>query len=221
MIAARRLLCRAAVVAGGALLASGAVVAREGAPYAAAGERLLLAHAGHKAAAAPEAAGGEYKRSVRDYSVPDVTLVDRDARPVRLREMLAADEPVMVNFIFTTCGAICPVMSKIFADVPKRLGTGAGALRMISISIDPENDTPQALKAYAGKFDAGPQWQFLTGSVKDIAAVQRAFDSYNDDKMSHEPLTLLRAAPGGPWVRIDGFASPGELVREYRKVVKR
>ena len=88
---------------------------------------------------------------------------------------------------------------------------------MISISIDPENDTPQQLKAYAGKFDAGPRWQFLTGSVENVATVQRAFDTYNSDKMSHEPLTLLRSAPGKPWVRIDGFASPEDLAREYQQ----
>jgi protein SCO1/2 len=207
-ISVRRLLRTAAFVAAGVLSLSVSAPAHEG-------------HApAEKAAATAAAAGaGDYKRSQRAYAIPDVTLVDRDARPVRLREMLAADEPVMVNFIFTTCSAICPVMSSIFADVPKKLGAGAAKLRMISISIDPENDTPQQLTAYAGKFSAGPRWQFLTGKVADIAAVQRAFDAYSSDKMSHEPLTLLRPAPGKPWVRIDGFASADELAREYRKVV--
>ena len=50
--------------------------------------------------------------------------------------------------------------------------------------------------------------------------MQLAFDSYRGDKMNHEPLTLMRPAPGKPWVRIDGFASPDELAREYRKVVQ-
>lgn len=160
---------------------------------------------------------GSYARSERAYAIPDVTLVDDRARPVRLREALAADEPVMVNFIFTTCNAICPVMSGIFARVQKELGAEAGRVRLVSISIDPEQDTPARLRAYAERFRAGPRWTFLTGSLRDVEAVERAFDAYRGDKMNHEPLTLLRAGPGRPWIRIDGFASPAELAREYER----
>ena len=125
----------------------------------------------------------------------------------------------MLNFIFTTCGAICPVMSKIFSEVPEKLGADASKLRMISISIDPETDTPAQLKIYAKNYGAGARWKFLTGKVADIVTVQRAFDSYRGDKMSHTPVTLLRAAPGQPWRRIDGFVTPDELMQEYRQLL--
>jgi protein SCO1/2 len=159
----------------------------------------------------------DYQRSVHAYSVPDVVLINADARPVRLRELLAGNDPIMLNFIFTTCNAICPVMVKVFSDVPPRLGVAAKNLRLISISIDPDNDTPLQLKSYAKNSGAGAQWTFLTGRLQDIRAVQLAFDSYRGDKMNHEPLTLMRHAAGKPWVRIDGFANPDELVREYQK----
>ena len=159
----------------------------------------------------------DYQRSVRSYAIPDVALTDADARPVRLRELLATNEPVMLNFIFTTCGTVCPVMVKVFADVPATLGAQAGKLRLISISIDPDNDTPAQLKTYAKHIGAGARWTFLTGRAQDIKTVQFAFDSYRGDKMNHEPLTLMRQAPGRPWIRIDGFATPDELAREYRK----
>jgi protein SCO1/2 len=203
------------------LLTSGIGLAHEGHQPAAPDAHQHVAHAGHEHGAMANSKGAEYSRSVRAYSVPDITLVDRNARPVRLRDLLATDEPVMMNLIFTTCTAICPVMSSIFAKVPLEPGVDASKLRMISISIDPENDTPAQLTAYANKFGAGPRWQFLTGSVENIATVQRAFDNYRGDKMSHEPLTLLRAAPGRPWVRIEGFASPSELAQEYRKVAQK
>lgn len=161
--------------------------------------------------------GNHYERSLRAYTVPDVVLIDSDARPVRLRELLASDEPVMLNFIFTTCSTICPVMVKVFSDVPSRLGPAARDLRMISISIDPENDTPANLKSYAQNFGEGKRWKFLTGRLEDIRTVQRAFGSYSNDKMNHEPLTLIRYAKARSWVRIDGFANPDELVREYRR----
>jgi len=160
----------------------------------------------------------DYQRSVRSYSVPDVTLVDADARPVRLRELLAGNEPVMMNFVFTTCSTICPVMVRVFSEVPGRLGAASKNLRMVSISLDPENDTPAQLKSYAKHIGAGPRWQFLTGRLQDIKTVQLAFDSYRGDKMNHEPLTLMRRTSGEPWLRIDGFAGPEELAREFRKI---
>lgn len=177
------------------------------------------AHAAHQHMTPTEAKSGDYTLSVRSYTIPEVTLIDSHAQPVRLREALAAEGPVMVNFIFTSCTAICPVMSRIFSQVPGKLGAEAGRLRMISISIDPENDTPQELEAYAKNFSVNPRWQFLTGSVENIQVVQRAFDNYRGDKMNHEPLTFLRPAPEKAWVRIDGFASAAELVQEYQKVV--
>jgi protein SCO1/2 len=214
------------VAAGGLLLASAgdAEDARQG---EAAGHSCC--HPAKPAAAAVEAAArpaaaeraAGYVRSERTYAVPDVTLVDEGARPVRLREVLAGDEPVMLNFIFTTCTAICPVMSRIFARVPQELGAEAGRVRFVSISIDPEQDTPKRLHAYAARFGAGPRWRFLTGSVADVEAVERAFDAFRGDKMNHEPLTLLRPAPGRPWVRLDGFASAAELAREYERVALR
>lgn len=158
-----------------------------------------------------------YKHSLQTYAaIPDVVLTDAEGNPVRLRELLAGGEPVMLNFIFTTCTTVCPVMTKVFADVRAKLGREADNLRMVSVSIDPENDTPTRLKAYAQKYEADPHWTFLTGSVEDVADVQRAFAAYDSDKMNHQPLTLLRTAPGDQWLRIDGFATPDQLVSEYR-----
>jgi protein SCO1/2 len=177
---------------------------------------IALAHDG-KEHTARWAGAADYQRSIRSYAVPDVVLSDSNARPVRLRELLATSDPVMMNFIFTTCGTICPVMVKVFADVPERFGAPAKNLRMISITIDPDNDTPAQLKMYAKNFGAGKQWTFLTGRMQDIKSVLLAFDGYRGDKMNHEPLTLMRQAAGKPWIRIDGFANPDELVSEYRK----
>jgi protein SCO1/2 len=173
-------------------------------------------HASHMAMAAK----ADYRRSVRSYSIPDVILIDAEGRSVRLRDLLASRDPVLMNFIFTTCGAICPVMTRIFSEVPGRLGAHSGKLRMVSISIDPENDTPARLRTYADSYGAASHWTFLTGRVEDVKAVQLAFDSYRGDKMNHEPLTLLHPAPRAPWVRIDGFATSEDLAREYHKAVQ-
>lgn len=160
-----------------------------------------------------------YQRSLASYSVPAVAMVNQDGQRVALPELLDADEPVMLNFIFTSCTAICPAMSAIFARVQTELGNDSVRLRMVSISIDPEHDTPEALNDYAKRFGAGPQWEFLTGSLDDSIAVQKAFDADRGDKMNHAPLTLFRATPEAQWVRYEGFASAAELVKECRDML--
>jgi protein SCO1/2 len=92
-------------------------------------------------------------------------------------------------------------------------------LRNSSASSDPEEDTPARLTEYAQRFHAGPEWQHYTGTVQASLAAQRAFNVYRGDKMSHTPVTLMRAAPGAPWLRIDGFVKPDDLVREYRRLL--
>lgn len=163
-----------------------------------------------------EAQRGRYTRSEVRYEVPDVSLVDVEGRTTSLRSELAAGTPVMLNFVFTTCTTICPAMSAIFADVQQQLEPDEGALRLVSISIDPEQDTPAKLKAYAGRFHAGAGWHLLTGKSADVIAAARAFGAWRGDKTNHTPATYLRAATGNTWVRVDGFASAAELVREYR-----
>ena len=87
----------------------------------------------------------------------------------------------------------------------------------MSISVDPEEDIPTRLHEYAEKFHAGPEWQHYTGTVEASVAAQRAFNVWRGDKMSHTPVMLLRAAPGRPWVRIEGFVTPSGLVQLYRQ----
>jgi protein SCO1/2 len=158
-------------------------------------------------------------RTTANYTVPDVKLVRDDGKTVSLPEELNDGRPVVLNFIFTSCGTICPVMSRVFSRLQSKLGSERDKVHMVSISIDPEQDTPARLREYAKKFGAGPQWQHYTGTTEASIAVQRAFNAYRGDKMNHEPVTFLRAAPGKPWVRIDGFATADELAGELRDVV--
>jgi protein SCO1 len=160
-----------------------------------------------------------YSRSIAHYSVPNVMLVDMTGAKVSLLSELNYDGPVLVQFIFATCPTICPPLSGIFSAVQKKFGPDLDRIRMISISIDPEYDTPSRLREYAKKFKAKRQWHFLTGALEDIVAVQKAFDAYRNNKMAHEPLTFLRSSPKESWVRLDGLMSAEDLVAEYRQVI--
>lgn len=160
------------------------------------------------------------RRATAVYEVPDVTFRGLDGRAVSLKRELSREGPVLLNFIFTSCTTICSTMTATFAATQAKL---AGApVRLYSISIDPEHDTPERLKAYADRFHADvskARWQFLTGTIEDTVALARAFDSYRGNKMSHAPVTFLRASPRDAWVRLGGFPSASELAAEYHQLV--
>jgi protein SCO1/2 len=88
----------------------------------------------------------------------------------------------------------------------------------MSISVDPEQDTPVRLREYARKFHAGPGWQHYTGTIEASLAAQRAFNVWRGDKMSHTSVTFMRIAPDRQWLRIDGFVTPEELLERYRQL---
>ncbi len=155
-------------------------------------------------------------RSVVEYTVPQVTLVRDDGKSVSLPEELNDGRPVVMNFIFTTCTTICPLLSQTLARLQDQLGAERDRVHIVSISIDPEEDTPEVLAAYAKRYHAGPEWRHYTGTVQAIIAATKAFNAFRGDKMSHTPLTLVRVAPGKPWVRFDGFATADELLREIK-----
>src|SRR6266568_4564246 len=159
--------------------------------------------------AAPEAA-----RRSAPYTVPDVELVRDDGKAVRLRQELDDGRPVVLSFIFTSCTTVCPVITATLAQLQRKLGPARDHMHLVSISIDPEFDTPERLREYASKFGAGPGWQHYGGTLAASLATQRAFDVYRGDKMNHAPATLVRTAPGSEWVRIDGFATADQLLAE-------
>ncbi len=185
----------------------------------------LAAQEDHCHPAQPETAQAaaeptRYTRAEARYEAPDVTLLDAQGARVPLRAELAREGPVAVQLVFTSCTTICPVLTGTAAAARAHLPD----VRWISITIDPDEDTPERLRAYAARFNSEPgaepgaDWRFLTGRAEDLVAVQQAFDAYRGDKMRHEPLTLLRAAPGGPWARLQGFPTPEDLAAELKRL---
>lgn len=147
--------------------------------------------------------------------LPAVELVDHRGRRLSLGAALADGRAVMLNFIYTSCQAVCPLMARCFAEAQARLGTELSRVHMVSVTIDPEHDTAARLADYAKSLGAGPQWDFYTGRLSDCAAVQRAFDAYRGDKMNHVPATYLLGPGSTTWLRLQGLASPSAIVQAY------
>jgi protein SCO1/2 len=158
-----------------------------------------------------------YQRSVENYTIPDVVLTNQNGDKVRLKPLLESGQPVAVDFIYATCTTICPILSAGYANLQRKLGTDTAKVHLVSITIDPENDTPAILKEYLAKYQAKPGWDFLTGSRRDIDRVMTAFDAFFRDKMDHKPLTFIRSPKDGSWIRLYGLMSGIDFLEEYKQ----
>lgn len=131
--------------------------------------------------------------------LPNVPLITQDGQQVRFYEDLIKDKRVMINFIYTRCQDACPLATAKLAQVQRRLGDRVGRdLFIYSITLDPEHDTPELLKAYAQRFRAGPGWLFLTGTREDIDAVRFKLGQRRK-KEQHTNIVLL--GNKGTWMK--------------------
>lgn len=136
---------------------------------------------------------------------PNIPLTDQNGRTFHLYDDLLKGKTVVVNLIYTQCKDSCPLETARLIQVRKMLGDRVGKdVFFYSISIDPEHDTPEALKAYAEKFHAGPDWLFLTGKKEDIDLAAHKLGLYYDPGLNRDGHTvelMIGNEPSGQWTR--------------------
>ncbi len=152
--------------------------------------------------------------------LPNIMVRDSQNREYRLLELLQ-HQVAVVNFIFTSCTTICPVLSATMQAVEEQLHDqlGENAI-LISISVDPAKDTPEKLRTYAEKFDAGPHWHWLTGRPSEINQLLKAFGIPNGRPEDHPPIMLVGHAGTRNWSRWVGIPSPEVIIEAVDALAK-
>jgi protein SCO1/2 len=124
----------------------------------------------------------------RYWPVPDFSLTERSGEMKGLADLRG--KVWVADFFYTTCPGTCPMLSSRLAAVQAKFG-GNPEVRLVSIATDPAKDTPEALRAYAERFKAGPNWLFLTGdkqAIFDLA--NKGFKlSVTEERNNPEPVT--------------------------------
>jgi protein SCO1/2 len=165
------------------------------------------------APAAPPAAPAAGAESPAHKYFGDVKLVNQDGKEVRLYTDLMQGKTVVINAMFATCTGACPVMSGTMAKIQDHLGDRVGKdVRLISITVDPVNDTPAKLKEYANRFHAKPGWQLLTGSKENVEAALRKLGQWTEDPSNHQTLFLIGNDRTGLWKKAFALAKPEEVL---------
>lgn len=154
---------------------------------------------------------------------PNVPLTDQNGRTVHLYDDLLKGKTVVVNLIYTQCKDSCPLETARLIQVQHMLGDHVGKdVFFYSISIDPEHDTPEVLKAYAEKFHAGPGWLFLTGKQEDINLAARKLGLYFDPGLNRDGHTvelMIGNEPSGQWTRNAATDNPRFLASTITTLV--
>lgn len=178
------------------------------------------------ATAAPEPATDEPKSapesaSLSSMNIPDAQVLDQNGKQLNFYSDLVKDKTVAINFIFTTCTAICPSLAATFRRVQQEAATRGVDVQLISISVDPATDTPERLRDFAAKFKAGPNWTFVTGDKARIDSVLQALGAAVSNKNDHTPMMLIGNDPSNYWTRAYGLTSPVKIVDLVAGAAKR
>ena len=107
---------------------------------------------------------------------------------------------------------------KLQQDLGERIGL---EVRLISVSVDPANDTPERLHDFAAKFKAGPGWTFVTGNKAEIDALLQALGAAVGDKNDHTPMILVGNDVTGYWTRAYGLTPSATLVKVITEAANR
>jgi protein SCO1/2 len=183
--------------------------------HAASAPGLLPEHAQQEPAATPHApsTAGKY--------FSDVELINQDGQKLRFYSDVLKDKVVIVNTFFTTCTSVCPPMNRNLEKIQEALGERLGKEAfLVSISVDPETDTPLRLKEYARRFHARPGWIFLTGKKENVDWALYKLGQYVERKDDHLTIVIIGNEPKGLWKKALGMAKPDELMKVVEDVIK-
>ncbi|HEY2117488.1 MAG TPA: SCO family protein [Candidatus Angelobacter sp.] len=146
-------------------------------------------------------------------SVPDIEVVNQDGRHVRFNSQVVEGRIAIVTGFFTTCSSMCPITQEKLSQVAKLLGPRLGKdVVIVSVSVDPQNDTPARMKDWAEKFHIGPGWTLLSGNHAEVDTLLKSLGLSVPLPQRHQSALMIGGTASG-WVRISSWTSAEKLVK--------
>ena len=161
----------------------------------------------------------QVKKSESTLTLPDTELVTQHGKRRRLNSEIVAGRIVVIDFIYTTCTTVCPVLSATLMQVQQQLEKHSNSeVLLVSITVDPVRDTPARLKAYADKFHVGDNWVWLTGDKQAVDGVLKQLGAYSPNYADHPSMVLVGDAAKGNWARYLGFPSANQIITKVEEL---
>jgi len=161
------------------------------------------------------------ERYQREYFT-DLPLLTQDGKEVRFYTDMLKGKVVLVSFIYTSCTEVCPILMPNLARIQELLRDGSGRdVALISISVDPVDDTPEELKKYGEKYGAKDGWTFLTGKKENIDWVVYKLGQYTENFEDHSMFFLLGDVKNARWAKMRGDMSPETIAARLLDLLER
>ena len=156
---------------------------------------------------------------------PQVRLQDQDGKQFYFYEDLLRDKIVLINLMYTSCdGTLCERGTQNLVNLQKLLGDRLGReIFIYSITLDPEHDTPDVLKAYAERY--GARWTFLTGKLSDITALRHKLGLFDPDpkvdadRAKHSGMLKIGNVPLKSWSATSVLAEPARILEMIHRTM--
>jgi protein SCO1/2 len=182
-------------------------------PVLAAAMAALVAIAAFPVSAAPE--GSRFNEKY----FTNVPVITHKGETVPFYDALIKGKMVVINFIYLSCNDICPLTTSRVAEIRRKLGDMVGRdIFIYSITMDPENDTPELLNDYAEAFDAGEGWVFLTGSPDEIKKLRWRLGERSRNLYEHRNDLVFGNEITGEWSRSSVYSDIDLTVRKVREL---
>ncbi len=151
--------------------------------------------------------------------IPDLLVVDQDGSKRRFYSDLIKDKVVILSFFYTSCPSMCPVMNDRLGKLQTNLGDRLGKdVFIVTVTKDPETDTPARLKALARKLHTKPGWTMITGDVKAIGKIVRDFTGDRLGQDMHNTVFLIGNDKTGTWTDHSGYTPVTDLRQQIDAV---
>ena len=157
----------------------------------------------------------------REYFT-NLELINQDGETVRFFDDVLKDKVVVINFIFTNCEGACPLITHKLTLVRDGLeGNIGNPIQFISLSLDPERDTPAAMKEFAKKHHADHEgWVFLTGKSENLDTIIKRLGQFTDDIEAHSTLMLAGNVSSAHWMKIQPREVPPQIVEKLKLLME-
>lgn len=190
-----------------------------------AGLTVLTTDVGARSSQEPFKSVKTPRERLAERSFPNVTLTTHEGKKVKFYDDLMKDKIVLINFMYVRCEGSCPGTTANLVKVQQLLGDRVGKdIFMYSITLKPEEDTPQVLAEYAKAYKVKPGWQFLTGNPKDIELLRQKLGFIDRDpvrdanKSNHIGMLRWGNEPHTLWAGCPASLAPAKIVKEIALV---
>jgi protein SCO1 len=153
------------------------------------------------------------EKTISSADIPDIEAIDQNGDKLHFYSDLVRGKTVIINFVYTTCTNVCPLQGKAFAKIQEEFGDRLGNdVFLISVSLDPENDTPKKLKDWGEKYGAKYGWTFVTGKKDEMNKLLKMMTGdVAGSQLKHSPILFVGDDNANRWVRMYGLAEPDRV----------